>query len=420
MNDRTADPSLRTDAPAAPTQTPPLTSTPAPTTAAGTASAVPGSAAPAVPGASPAAPMPQDPRRAGARRLMVGGVLLLVLAASGGWWFYRQMTHVFVNDARVAANMVAVSSRVPGWVTAIEVVEGDAVKAGKVLVAIDTRESRLLVDELDARLAGIGARREELRARLQMTTQQTASRVDAQEAAIRSAQAAQAAAAAQRDFARIENEQAEKLAPSGMIPRVRLEQTRAAYEAARQQALRAQAELENAQAGLAQAKAARGDLAVLERQLAALGPGEQQLRSRQARAVNDLRDRAIAMPFDGVVDRVFVDVGEYVTPGQRLLMVHDPAQVRIEANVKETDIRHFRPGKTVTVSVDALQGRVFEGTVSSVSHAATSEFALLPNPNPSGNFTKITQRLPVRVTVRQQDGLLKPGMMVELEARVGD
>ncbi len=415
MNDRTADPSLRA-APVAPATA--ETATPHSAPAESQLAESPRTGAPrAAASAQDAAP---DPRRAGARRMFFGGVVLLLLVAAGGWWLYRQLTHVFVNDARVAANMIAVSSRVPGWVTAIEVVEGDAVKAGKVLVSIDTRESRLMVDELDARLAGIGARREELRARLLMTTRQTASRVDAQEAAIRSAQAAQAAAAAQRDFARIENEQAEKLAPSGMIPRVRLEQTRAAYEAARQQTLRAQAELENAQAGLAQAKATRGDLTVLERQLAALGREEQQFREQQARAVNDLRDRAIAMPFDGVVDRVFVDVGEYVTPGQRLLMVHDPAQVRIEANVKETDIRHFRPGKTVTVSVDALQGRVFEGTVSSVSHAATSEFALLPNPNPSGNFTKITQRLPVRVSVRQQQGLLKPGMMVELEARVGD
>ena len=415
MNDRTADPSLRA-APVAPATA--ETATPHSAPAESQLAESPRTGAPrAAASAQDAAP---DPRRAGARRMFFGGVVLLLLVAAGGWWLYRQLTHVFVNDARVAANMIAVSSRVPGWVTAIEVVEGDAVKAGKVLVSIDTRESRLMVEEFDARLAGIGARREELRARLQMTTQQTASRVDAQEAAIRSAQAAQAAAAAQRDFAFIENQQAEKLATSGMIPRVRLEQTRAAYEAARQQTLRAQAELENAQAGLAQAKATRGDLTVLERQLAALGPEEQQLRAQQARAVNDLRDRAIAMPFDGVVDRVFVDVGEYVTPGQRLLMVHDPAQVRIEANVKETDIRHFRPGKTVTVSVDALQGRVFEGTVSSVSHAATSEFALLPNPNPSGNFTKITQRLPVRVSVRQQQGLLKPGMMVELEARVGD
>jgi membrane fusion protein (multidrug efflux system) len=124
------------------------------------------------------------------------------------------------------------------------------------------------------------------------------------------------------------------------------------------------------------------------------------------------------MPFDGVVGRVFVDEGEYVTPGQRLVLVHDPARVRIEANVKETDIRHFRPGAPVRVRVDAYPSRVFEGRVERVGAAATSEFALLPSPNPSGNFTKITQRLPVRIALRpaDADGLLRPGMMVEVQA----
>jgi len=74
----------------------------------------------------------------------------------------------------------------------------------------------------------------------------------------------------------------------------------------------------------------------------------------------------------------------------------------------------------VTITVDALPGRRFEGTVTRIGQAATSEFALLPNPNPSGNFTKITQRLPIRIAVRQEDGELKPGMMVEVEATTGD
>lgn len=204
------------------------------------------------------------------------------------------------------------------------------------------------------------------------------------------------------------------------ITRARLDQTRAALETAKQQVLSAQANLENARAALAEAEAARGELTVLRTQLTELGPEEQRLRAQRERAALDLEDRTITMPFDGVVDRVFVDEGEYVTPGQRLLMVHDPQRVRVEANVKETDIRFFRPGKMVAITVDALPGRRFEGTVTRVGQAATSEFALLPNPNPSGNFTKITQRLPVRVAVQQDGGALKPGMMVELEARTGD
>jgi membrane fusion protein (multidrug efflux system) len=120
--------------------------------------------------------------------------------------------------------------------------------------------------------------------------------------------------------------------------------------------------------------------------------------------------------------KAFMDRGEYVLAGQRVILVHDPAAVRIEANVKETDIRHFRPGTKVRVSVDAWPGRHFEGVVDRVVSAATSEFALLPSPNPSGNFTKITQRMPIRVqlTPPPPPGMLRPGMMVQVEATQDD
>lgn len=352
---------------------------------------------------------------------LYGAILAgLIVLGTGGWWLYQQFTHVFVTDARVAADIVAVSSRVPGWVTAVEVIAGDSVRKGDILVRIDDRESRLLVQELDAQLMGIARRREEIEARIVLTGRQTESRITVKQAAVRAAEAALAAATAQRDLARQDNDRAEKLAPSGAITRARLDQTRAALETAKQQVLSAQADLENARAAVAEAEAAREELTVLQRQLAELGPEEQRLRAQRQRAALDLEDRTIVMPFDGVVDQTFVDEGEYVTPGQRLLMVHDPERIRVEANVKETDIRFFQPGKTVTITVDALPAQRFEGKVTRVGQAATSEFALLPNPNPSGNFTKITQRLPVRIAVKQAGGALKPGMMVELEARTGD
>lgn len=361
-----------------------------------------------------------QPGRARPWRLYGMILAALIVFGSGGWWLWQQFTHVFVTDARVAADIVAISSRVPGWVTAVEVISGDAVHKGDVLVRIDDRESRLRVQELDAQLAGVARRREEIEARIALTDHQTQSRITARQAAVRAAEAALAAAKAQRNLAKTENARAEKLAPGGAITREHLDQTRAALETARQQVLSAQAGLESARAAVVEAEAAREELGVLRRQLAELGPEEQRLRAQRERAVLDLRDRTILMPFNGVVDQTFIDEGEYVTPGQRLLMIHDPERVRVEANVKETNIRFFRPGKTVTITVDALPGRRFEGTVTRVGQAATSEFALLPNPNPSGNFTKITQRLPVRIAVRQEGGELKPGMMVEVEATTGD
>lgn len=353
-------------------------------------------------------------------RLALGIAVALAALALGGWWLYRQFTHVFVDDARIAADMVVLSSRVPGWVTTIGVTEGDDVRTGALLIAIDDRDAVLHLEELDARLAGIEAQRAGIEAQIRLTDRQTASRIEAQEAAMRASQASLTAAIARRTLAARESERAEALAPSGVLTRSSLDQSRAALEDARQQAQQAQAGLENARAAIAQARADREEITVLERRFATLDAQARQLRAERARAEIDLADRRLSMPFDGVIDRVFVDVGEYVAPGQRLLMVHDPARVRVEANVRETDIRHFAPGLPVSIRVDALPGERFEGRVTRVGHAATSEFALLPNPNPSGNFTKISQRLPVRIAIDQRDGLLKPGMMVEVEARTGD
>jgi membrane fusion protein (multidrug efflux system) len=352
------------------------------------------------------------------KRALAAAAAALVIAAI--WWLYGQFTHIQIDDARVATDMVAVSSRVPGWVTAVRVISGDAARKGELLVAIDSRDSRLRIKELDAKLASVAARRDELQAQIRMIDLRTASRIRGQAAAVTAAQASGATAIARRNLAQIEARRAEQLAPSGAVGQDQLDQARAALETARQQVKASDANIENARSAVEQARADREEINVLRRQLAQLDPQEAELRAQRDRAALDLHDRSVLMPFDGVIDRTFVNAGEYVVPGQRLLLAHDPGAVRVEANVKETDIRHFRPGKKVAISVDALPGQTFEGVVVKVGQAATSEFALLPNPNPSGNFTKITQRLPVRIAVQQREGLLKPGMMVEVEASTGD
>lgn len=358
-----------------------------------------------------------QPRRMRRTLAVVGAVVALAVS---GWWLYRQLTHVFVDDARIAADMIVLGSRVPGWVSAVEVSEGDDVQAGALLVSIDDRDARLRVDELDAQLAGTAAQRVGVEAQIRLIDRQTASRITAQEAALRAAQASLTAAGARHDLAGREARRAEELAPGGALPRSRLDQARSTLEESRQQVHQAQAQLENARAAIVQAQADREELVVLERRFAVLDAQRRQLEAERERAAIDLADRRLVMPFAGVVDRVFVDVGEYVAAGQRLLMIHDPAGVRVEANVRETQIRHFERGRTVSITVDALPGEHFEGRVTTVGHAATSEFALLPSPNPSGNFTKITQRLPIRIAIEQSRGRLKPGMMVEIEARIRD
>jgi membrane fusion protein (multidrug efflux system) len=132
----------------------------------------------------------------------------------------------------------------------------------------------------------------------------------------------------------------------------------------------------------------------------------------------DISDRTIASPADGHVVMTFVRKGEHVTAGQRILMFHDPSHIWVEANIKETDVGLLEPGMKAQIKVDAYRDQIFSGEVFRIGQAATSKFALLPDPNPSGNFTKITQRLPVRIRLDTVEPKLRPGMMVEVDIAV--
>jgi membrane fusion protein (multidrug efflux system) len=136
------------------------------------------------------------------------------------------------------------------------------------------------------------------------------------------------------------------------------------------------------------------------------------------RAELNLEHRFLRSPVDAVIDRTFANDGEYVLPGQRLVMLHDRRDVRVECNVVETYIRFLEVGMPATVTVDAFPDEIFEGHITRVGDVATSQFALLPNPNPSGNFTKIAQRLPVRIAIEQRGNMLRPGMMVEVKIAI--
>ena len=133
-----------------------------------------------------------------------------------------------------------------------------------------------------------------------------------------------------------------------------------------------------------------------------------------------LEDHVVKAPVAGVIDEVFVDAGEYLAAGQRALMPRDPRGVWVKMRVKETDLRHLRVGKAAEVRVDASPDKVYAVAIARIGHVATSEFALLPNPNPSGNFTKITQRVEVKLVFDAPDAKLRPGLMVEVKASKRD
>lgn len=345
---------------------------------------------------------------------VVAAIVLIAGAIWGGMEIHSRITHVFEYDARISGDLVTLSSRVAGWVTNIAVTEGDSVAQDQILFQIDDRESKLKMMELDARLKRNLADRERLRRERALTEEQIRTHYRTLLAAVNAAEATVASLAAHLTLVRSDLERAEALFKTTVIPRRQLDEARSMKLRIEGEHRKAVAGLHEAQARLQETNAERAKLDVIDGEIAMLEHEESELAARQAQQQLDFSDRTIRAPVAGVIDRKFVDHGEYITPGQRLAIMHNPARVWIDANIKETDVRKLKIGQPVNVSVDAYPDEAFKGTVAIIGNAATSEFALLPTPNPSGNFTKITQRLPVRISIDQKDRKLRPGMMVEV------
>ncbi len=364
-------------------------------------------------------------RKKGSRwRRLVRTVALLALLGIAGYftypWLVARWTHVFLDDARVAANMIAVSSEVSGRVVALPVIAGDEVVNGQVLATIDAASAQQELKGLEAQVSGVKSQQNQLRAQQGFVQGQIAAKLQAGRAQIAAAEAAHAAAKAALDNAQSQFDRVKALAGQNVLSAQQLDDATARLAAATQQERSTAAGIETAKANLEVVKAEEAQIGVLDRQIATLDAQIETLMAQIEQKRIDLARREIRAEFDGVVDSTFIDAGEYVSPGTRLLIYHDPERVWIDANVKETDFRNLGIGSPARITVDAYPGREFKGEVVRIGEAATSQFALLPSPNPSGNFTKVTQRLPVRISIEQQDGLLRPGMMVEVSIDVVD
>ena len=347
-------------------------------------------------------------------RLVLIVAILSVAVYYGGREVTSRIDYVYTEDSRIQADLIVVSSRVDGWVTSLGITEGSTIAAGNVLAAIDSRESKLRVVELKAQISGIEAERSRLAAERRLVDEQTASLYSSERSQLESAQVTVSSLQPQLDLAKRELQRAKSLFDRKVFSRRQLDQADTALQQIDRENRMAVADLKAAQAKLKEAGAERTKLDVLDGEISILKHRKAEMMARLEHQKLDLADRTIKSPVNGVVDKTFVKVGEYVTPGQRLALVHDPDKIWIEANIKETQIRKLKIGQRVELGVDAYPDIAFEGRVLSIGNATTSEFALLPSPNPSGNFTKITQRLPVRIAIEQQGGLLRPGMMVEI------
>ncbi|MET3662668.1 HlyD family secretion protein [Aquamicrobium ahrensii] len=374
----------------------------------------------ATPTVPPAAPPGRARGRIGGGRAKLGLLIVALVAATlVAWpWLSHRWTHVAINDSRIAANLVTVGSEVSGRVASIDVIAGDQVKKGDLLASIDSENAKLELAALDAQIGGVSAQQAQLRAQQDMVRTQVVAKLAAGEAQLTAAEANHRASEAGLVNAHSRFERVNRLASSKVTSEQVLEEAQAALSTATEQEKSAAAAISAAKANLDVAKADEAQIAVLDRQIAVLESQKAALAAERGQKEVDLRKREIRAGFDGVIDSTFIEAGEYVGPGTRLLIYHDPNVIWVDANVKETDFARLKLGAPAAVTVDAYPQLKVEGKVTRIGEAATSQFALLPSPNPSGNFTKITQRLPIRIEIDQRDGLLRPGMMVEVSVDV--
>ncbi|TVS17651.1 MAG: HlyD family secretion protein [Gammaproteobacteria bacterium] len=346
---------------------------------------------------------------------LVAAALALVTIIGLTWWVLHRIAYVHVVDARIAATMVAVSSRANGWIEVLAVEEGDQVEAGDLLFAVDDREARLLLAEREAQIERLQAHADSLRERQAMVDARTASRLDTRRSELNAAEAALRAADSEYERAVADWQRATPMLEREIISRQVWERQRNDHLQARSRREAAVADLARTRAELAEAEAERSELRLIDAEIAELNHALTEARAQRDRQAVLLDDHQVRSPGRGVIDEVFVERGEHVNRGQRLLVMHNTDEVWISANVKETELRHFDTGAQARVRVDAYPRARLAGRVTRIGSAATSEFALLPSPNPSGNFTKITQRVKIRIDLDDPGDLtLRPGMMVEV------
>jgi membrane fusion protein, multidrug efflux system len=299
------------------------------------------------------------------------------------------------NDAYVRAELTRLSSRVAGEVITVAVKDFQHVKAGDLLVQIDPADYEAQVAQAEAGVAGAQAALDNL-----------ANQVELQYATIAQGEAQLVSAQAQELEARQEQERQQSLAQTEAGTRQKLEQATAAYA-------RAQADVRASRALIA---AERHQLEVLSGTKKQRAADIEAAKATLAAARLRLGYTKITAPFDGVVGERQVQPGDYVNIGSSLINVVPLPDVYVIANYKETQLTRVRPGQLVEVTVDSFPNERLHGRVQRIAPASGSQFALLPPDNATGNFTKVVQRVPVRIALDKGQPLLErllPGMSVE-------
>jgi membrane fusion protein (multidrug efflux system) len=383
-------------------------------------------------------------------KLLLGIVLLGIFLVTGYWLAFLRYRAV-TDDAYVMAESARISSRIPGTVLRVLVDNDHPVQAGQVLVELDPRDYRIEVDRARAGLARVEANIRAAELSVPLTDTVTESQLQAAEAVVQGAKdktqeirhrleelqqkrnAAQAELQhAQRDFERFEN-----LFQQGAGSEQQRDRTRTALKKARAQVEAAEAEIAAARSALqallqdvdrtrAQRQASKGDrrrVEIEQHKLAALKAERAELEARLAAAELNLSYCTISAPISGYISQKSLQIGDRVQPGQLVMAVVPLGEVFVEANFKETQLRHVRLGQPASITADIYPGYTYRGKVAGIRSGTGAAFSLLPPENATGNWIKVVQRVPVKIRLNEPppvDHPLRVGLSLEVTVHTRD
>ena len=379
-------------------------------------------------------------------RLIVGAVVIAVLAFVG-LWYLLHAGQEDTDDAQVEADVVAVPARTGGVVKSVAFHENEAVKAGQVLAEIDDAPHKAKLAQADAELAQARENAAAADAEVAVVEASAKGQHSAATAGLRGSQAgltmtgeeiqqARAAvesATASRVMAEQDLGRAKKLFAERALPKQRLDSAQAAFDGADANLRQARAHLDAAQAERAAAMSRISEAQARVGQSSAVDAQIAQVRARAAlaharvEAAQAARDLAaldfsytrVTAPRDGVASRKSVAAGQMLQPGQPVCFIVPTDDAYVVANFKETQVGRMKPGQPADISIDAY-GRTFKGKVQSISGGTGARFSLLPAENATGNFTKVVQRIPVKIVFDQlpRDIVLRAGMSADVTVDV--
>lgn len=357
--------------------------------------------------------------KVGARRSsriwIVSGIALAV-ASGGALWLLAAPASESTDDAYISVDATTVAPKVKGFVATVLVKHNQWVKAGQPLVVIDSEEFNAHVASAQGDVADGKAQVAAQQAALisQQAQEQLA------QAQIQAARTAIRSSLAEQQHAQDEQRRYQSLAVSGATSRNDADRYKTVAITAEQEAAHASAMLDVAQN---QAQVTHAQRAEIQAALALAQATVQKAQAALDLAQQDQKHTTIFAAVDGVVGNRQVQTGDYVTPGQRLMTLVPLGDLYVMANFKETQTERIQPGQKASVSVDALPGVKFSGVVDSLAPGSGSTFALLPFEPGTGNFTKIVQRVPVRIRLdpgQPELVLLRPGLSVDARINLRD